>query len=267
MLPKLIPFLKAMMEGETEYCDPFMGGGSVALWIAQNYPKVRLFINDKDELISALWRVIVAGEDDLERLIERLNVKPTVPMWEEVKANTSSTDVDRAFKAVFLNRTSFNGMIYHSSPIGGRDQQGKKGSKRVWTIGCQYNPTRLATLLRWYHKMLGGRTAVGCEDAITWMKPRSLMPTFIDPPYFPESGQNNLYGVQMSAEDHKALAAQMKLVRKWLMTYDFSGAIAKNLYFGFDMRVVPVRYSSPSTRKEGTWKQDAELVALQGFTA
>jgi DNA adenine methylase len=245
-----------------------MGGGSVALWVAQNYPKVRLFINDKDDLISALWRVIVAGADDLERLIERINVKPTVPLWEEIKASTPTTDVDKAWKAVFLNRTSYNGMIYHSSPIGGRDQQGKKDStKGVWLIDCQYNPPRLATLMRWYHSLLGGRTAVGCEDAVTWMKPRSVMPTFIDPPYFSEIGQNNLYGVQMSADDHKALAEQMRTMRRWFMTYDFSGVIAKNLYFGFDKRVVDVRYSSPSARKSGTWKQDAELVALHGFKA
>ena len=267
MLKALIPYLTALMEGETEYCEPFMGGGSVGLWVAEHYPKVRLFINDKDNLVSAFWRVVAAGQPDISNLISRLYVKPTVSMWDDVKASTPITDVDMAFKLVFLNRTSFNGMVYHSSPIGGREQKGKIGGKGVWTIDCQYNPTRLASLIQRYSSLLCGRTGVGCEDAVSFMRPRDNMPTFIDPPYFPEVGVNNLYGVQMSAENHKALADQMKLMRKWLMTYDFSGTIAKNLYFGLDMRVVSVRYSSPSTRKEGTWKRDAELVALQGFKA
>ena len=264
MLKALSP-LTAMMEGETEYCDPFVGGGSVALWVAKHYPKVNLFLNDRDNLVSAFWRVVAAGSPEVDLLIDRLSVKPTVELWDEVKASSPATDVDKAFKAVFLNRTSFNGMIYHSSPIGGRDQHGKTGGKGVWLIGCQYNYPRLAGLIKGYSTLLRGRTVVGCEDAVTFMQPREICPTFLDPPYFPESGKNNLYGEQMSKADHAALAEQMRKMRKWLMTYDFSGVVAKNLYFGFDKRVVDVRYSSPSARKSGTWKQDAELVALHGF--
>ncbi len=161
----------------------------------------------------------------------------------------------------------FDAVIYevHGGRIKELLDHKKAGGKGVWLIDCQYNPTRLANLIRLYTQLLRGRTTVGCEGAVTFMQPRESVPTFIDPPYFPESGQNNLYGEQMSKADHQALADQMRKMRKWLMTYDFSGEVARNLYFGFDKRVVDVRYSSPSARKSGTWKQDAELVALHGF--
>jgi DNA adenine methylase len=265
MLPKLKPYLDAMMAGETEYCEPFMGGGSVGLDIALRYPKVRLFINDLDPMVSAFWRVVVAGAPQADELIQRLNVKPTVAMWDGVKASNPVTDVDKAFKLIFLNRTSFNGMVYNSSPIGGRNQTGKKDSTRVWLIDCQYNPPRMSTLIRAYSGVLAGRTTVGETDAVEFMRGKEAIPTFLDPPYFPESGENKLYGIQMPMSDHVRLANQMKNTAKWIMTYDFSGEVAKKLYFGVDTRLIHVRYSASSARKAGTWKQDVELVALHGF--
>jgi DNA adenine methylase len=266
MLAKLAPYLNSMLAGETAYAEPFMGGGSVGLAVASQNRDLKLFINDKDDLVYSFWASVAGSASDVDSLCERLDVQPTVALWDEIK-NSAPTDIaGKAFKLVFLNRTSFNGMVYNSSPIGGRLQLGKPGADRVWKIDCQYKPKTLANLIREYHTLLKGRTEVTCLDGVDFMRAHTNIPQFVDPPYFPGDKPNNLYGVQMSLEDHGNLARVLNTCRKFTMTYDFNGAITERFYFGVNTHIAHVRYSASSSRKEGTWKQKSELISFKGFT-
>jgi DNA adenine methylase len=266
MLKALEPHLRKLLDGASSYAEPFVGGGSVALWVARHYPAVNICVNDKDPLIAAYWKILCGSTDGVEALAERLMVTPTVSLWDRVKCSEPITDVDRAFKAIFLNRTSFNGMIHHSSPIGGRSQTGKPGAARIWTIACQYAPETLSGLIREYNVLLRGRSSAFCEDGCDFVETHRTSPQFVDPPYLLDTATpNRLYGVMMSKKEHERLAASLRLADKWVLTYDFSTDIAKRLYHGAAMHVVPVKYSSTSANRNKKWKDDAELVCTKGL--
>ena len=268
MIKSLSPYLRGLIEGETNYAEPFVGGGSVALSVAALDPNIRLHLNDLDDLVAAVWTVVSGSRDQVEDLAQRLEAtKPTVALWDEVKASQPQDLVGKAFKCIFLNKTSFNGQLDFSSPIGGREQQGKAGGKGVWLIDCQFTPSTLRRLLFKNHALLSGRTTVSQQHFRDFLPSKRDMALFLDPPYFPSAKTNKLYRVQMGMPEHEELAALMHASRKWIMTYDFSGDVAKRLYIqdDEDMVLLKVRYSSSSVSKSGTWKKDRELLAVKGL--
>ena len=80
LLPTLEPHLRALLEGKDTYREPFVGGGSVLLWVARNFPKLKLVANDLNPGVAAFWRVMKTSKK-VESLCARLDVQPTVPLF------------------------------------------------------------------------------------------------------------------------------------------------------------------------------------------
>ena len=51
LMKALMPHIDIMMLNRGEFCDAFIGGGSVLLEVADKYPKIKLYANDKDKWI------------------------------------------------------------------------------------------------------------------------------------------------------------------------------------------------------------------------
>jgi DNA adenine methylase len=271
MLPVLRPYLRKLVEGETHYAEPFVGGGSVALEVARCNPKIKLFLNDKDNLVASVWRVICGRSRDVEALCRKLDVRPTVPLYQEIKATEFKDTIGKAFKGLFLNRCSFNGMIHNSSPMGGVQQNGK------CTLDSEYKPAVLAQLLHEYHNLLKGRTTVSCDDAINFIRRHKDCSMFVDPPYFPNGGSNKLYGVYMTREEHERLASRLAGLRKCVVTYDYCETVrAMFVGAGFSTSATTGFYSSGKAKhgfviddgsgpSEKKWKVKVELIATKGI--
>ncbi len=264
MLNALAPYLDAMLKNERDYGEPFVGGGSVALYVARTFKSVALHINDKDPLIAGLWRVICGQNSDVEELCAKLDVKPTLELWHAVKASSPVNNVDRAFKAIFMNRTSWNGIIEGARPIGGLGQTSQ------WAVGCRYTVASLVLLVREYHLLLAGRTTVTCLDATDFLK-NNPYPCFVDPPYLMK-GRNALYGVTMSEDEHQRFAKVLRQAKKWLLTYDMKDKIACDLYWGTDKSLIDTRYSMDTAHRAhrrvvniAEWKKASEICAWKGF--
>lgn len=264
MLGDLAPYLEGLLDGETDYGEPFIGGGSVAIYVARQFPKVRLHLNDKDPLIAGLWRVICGPKSAaVNDLIQRLDVKPTLEMWHSVRKQVPANDVERAFKAIFLNRTSWNGILGEVRPIGGLQQ------KSQWTVSCRYSVESLVTLVREYRQLLFGRTKVTCLDATEFMQ--TSFPCYLDPPYLMK-GKNDLYGVTMTEDEHRRFAQALHSARKWVLTYDMKDTIACDLYFGVQKSLIDTRYSMDTAHRAhrrdvgiSEWKKASEICAWKGF--
>ncbi len=103
--------LERMPDGYLEAStDLFVGGGSVALALLDAGVK-RLVINDADPWMGAFWSVVVEGGvdcDDLCRMVR--HAKPTISKFRDLREITIDDDVERAFRAVFFNRTMFSGI-------------------------------------------------------------------------------------------------------------------------------------------------------------
>jgi DNA adenine methylase len=224
-----------LLNASDTYVEPFVGGASAALSIAELHPKLHLVLNDKDEGIAALWRVVAGasrGREDLKRLIH--NAVPTVELREQFKARYGlpAEPVQRAFETLLLIRTSFSGII-PGGRIGG-------------AIDSRWRPARLCAEIDRAHALLRDRCEVLCGDAVALLStfgPRAA--TYADPPYV-EKG-DELYRERFSPADHAALAHRLRGLSRWVLSYDDCPTV-RELYGWANVEQVQVRYSDSKSR-------------------
>ena len=91
------------------FIEPFAGGASVSLAMLSMGLVKKVALNDRDPLIAAFWRTVFF---DTDWLIDRvLKVEVSLNKWERLKKSNPKTIRDKAFKCLFLNRTSFSGSM------------------------------------------------------------------------------------------------------------------------------------------------------------
>ena len=227
--------------GFASYVEPFVGGGSVALAMAKRYPSVKLIINDLDPGIAAFWDLLAnAPEDEFHRLIDRvLNTRPTVEMFYDAKANTPTDRAGKAYRALFLNRTSWGGLGWR--PLGGKEQKSRG------KIDSRWHPDKQAAEMREARNLLRGRTQVSNTDfarVITLAQADALM--FLDPPYY--LAGNELYNFRWTDADHIRLRDGLNGRGNWVMSYDDHPFI-RDLYSALAY-VMAVHYSVGKKRKK-----------------
>src|SRR5690625_1641607 len=105
--------------------EPFAGGSAVSIALLEAWLVDRIGLADIDPLISSFWQTVFSPE--ARALIERiLEVDITLDEWDRQRSLEPATPLDAAFKCLFLNRTSFSGVLKDGAgPIGGRAQSGK----------------------------------------------------------------------------------------------------------------------------------------------
>jgi len=254
-LGKLLAYLRPMLTEEAVYVEPFIGGGSVFLGLVQSgAPFKRAVLNDLDFAVSAFWRC-VSDESKSEELVARiLSVVPSVEEHASQNSLLSSDDiVTRAFAALFLNRCSFSGILT-AGPIGGIEQKSK------WTVGCRYNPDRLAKQVRTISKAIVGRVDVVNGDFENVILDNDKVGTVIycDAPYYVKG--NMLYRHGMSENDHDRLACCLKVVRnaQFVASYDAVPEILDKFSWA-KVRTISVRYSISGQNRE-SWEGKKEFI-------
>jgi DNA adenine methylase len=244
---KLLPILKEYISalgfknGDTWY-EPFVGGGSVALNIACRYPHSSLYLNDLDQEIAALWRVISGNKEAFDTLYHMIDLTPTIENFNYLRGREPTTDYERAFYAVYFNHTTFSG-IRTSGPIGGAGQKSK------WSISCRYNAKKIQKDLLSARKLLQGRTRVSDIDGIDFVRAINGF-LYIDPPYFHKG--ESLYRHTI---DHSALAEVLKRKDNWLLSYDAADEV-KQLYDFANIDEVPARYSIAGKKYKWAGKKE-----------
>jgi DNA adenine methylase len=175
------------------FVEPFAGGASTALRLAGTGLVRRVLLADGDPLVARFWQVAAA---DTDWLIDRMMDEPvTLERWDYWRHWQPSDlrDRDTAVKCLFLNRTTFSGILHgRAGPIGGRKQESR------YKIDCRFNKEALAARLRFVGDLYtSNRLAdVWCKD---WMGTLDdvaewypqLIPNqviaYLDPPYWSKS--------------------------------------------------------------------------------
>jgi DNA adenine methylase len=228
--------------GSSIYVEPFVGGGSVALAMAAKHPNIKLILNDLDVDISAFWDLVASAPDaELEAMADRiLNTHPTVALFDEIKASQPSDRLGRAFRALFLNRTSWGGMGLR--PLGG------KGQTSEGKIDSRWNAEKRVRELHAARRLLSGRTKVLNADfaSVIPLAAGANTLTFLDPPYY-EAG-NQLYQFKWTDADHIRLHDALAGKSNWVMSYDDHPFI-KDLYKTLAY-LMSVKYSMGQNRKK-----------------
>lgn len=268
------------------FVEPFAGGASTALRLAGTGAVERILLADIDPLVARFWQVAAA---DTDWLIDRMWSEPvTLERWDYWRAwrPVRSSDRDIAMKCLFLNRTTFSGILHgRAGPIGGRRQESafkidcrftKKSierrirfvgdlykSNRLVDVWCKDWHTTLANVAEWYPQLL----------------PNQII-AYLDPPYLERSAR--LYGRsfdvaggyasrrgQNPAEwigeaEHYRLAEYLrrKAQYRWLLSYDNHPALTN------DFGLYAARRMTPSVDDRDllnvrTWRISRRLVNLR----
>ena len=200
---RFVPKLVGWLDGRTfpRVVEPFCGGASVSLGLLDAGIADTAVISDADPLIAAFWVASTEHTDDLISLMHREPV--TVERWTYWKTLDERTldTLHQGLKALYLNRTTFSGIIRFGSVLGGLEQTG------TTRIGDRFNKDALAASLtrigKWHAE--GRLTAVHRDyrAALKTASPEDLV--YLDPPYVEKA--DALYGLSFGESDHRDLAA------------------------------------------------------------
>ncbi|MFD1267500.1 DNA adenine methylase [Paenibacillus motobuensis] len=190
-----------------EYRDVFVGGGSTFFGKPKSQKN---WINDFDEEVAAFFVSMRDYPNELCNLV--MSTKPTVELWRSIKDEELNTDLEKGFRTLFLNRTTFSGIL-KGNPIGGIEQ------KSIYTIDCRWNPNALCKQILLCSEMLQGVkiTSLDFTDIIEKSGENVLL--YLDPPYYHKG--NLLYRHGMTTEDHRKLSNLLKDTKhNFFITYD-----------------------------------------------
>jgi len=258
MIVPIMEHLIPLIEKYKVYCEPFIGGGSILLEIAEKYPKLELFANDRDDWCSSFWQVMSDPDTtNLNRLLQLLDTQPTIEHFYQLRETPSNDVMDCAYRALYYNRCCFSGIVMKddkgmvkSNPIGGKNQKSK------WKVDCRYNAKKLKEKVIKCHQLLAGRTTVECKDFSEYdMLIKSDYPAYCDPPYVIKGGM--LYSENMSLIEHKQLANVLNKRNNWILSYDDCDEV-REMYK--NNQITTIRAAYTINGKKEMWKNNNELI-------
>lgn len=208
------------------FIEPFAGSASVSIALLEAGYTESIAVSDADPLVGNFWRVLFGGDGPYKEFREWVASAPiTLDQFHEVRALVPSTPVEAAFKCLFLNRTSFSGVLHRrAGPIGGQSQSS------AYTIGCRFPRQRL---LRRLDELHGLRERVVYAGARRYTKVtncagvRRLLCTdpqrvvwYFDPPFFRKA--ETLYNYTFGPSDHRRFHDFVygRLIGHWIVSYD-----------------------------------------------
>ena len=182
-IAKMAQFLPDMNKYK-EYREPFLGGGSVALYMTKTYPHLEVWVNDLYEPLVNFWQQL---QDEANEITSRLRTfKGTYSTPEKAKElfleskelvnDERASLVTRAVSFYIVNKCSFSGLTESSS-------FSKQASDSNFSLrGIEKLPEYSEIIQNWVITNLTyERMTTDDKDAFT----------YLDPPY--EIG-DNLYG-------------------------------------------------------------------------
>ena len=177
---RFIPDLKDY----TEFREPFLGGGSVALEIGKRYPHIEIWVNDLYEPLYNFWKILQSDGQKLRDILVQLKQRHPDPssakkLFLDAKdylAQPVGNSIDRAVSFYVVNKCSFSGLTESSA-------FSKQASESNFSLnGIDKLPEYSLMIKKWkitnlsYELMLSDK-----EDTFI----------YLDPPYEIKS---NLYG-------------------------------------------------------------------------
>lgn len=204
-------------QGYKDFYEPFIGGGSVALWVAQENQEMNIYVNDLNDKLISFHKILKNEPEELVRILHNtrnlydpLNVdegKELLKM-KQIDLYESESEMEKAIAFYTLNKISFSGLTEHGSI-----------SKAAYEK--TFNHTNIDRLPEISSHM--ENFEIHNEHFRDFMKlPTDDSFTFLDPPYQIES--SNLYGKKGAMHEgfnHVEFFESVKALKgKWMITYN-----------------------------------------------
>ena len=247
------------LDGYSEYREPFLGGGSVAIHITKKYPHLDVWVNDLYEPLYNFWRVL---QDDDSALYETLcDLKSRHPEPESARElflkskeylndESNNDPLRRAVSFYTVNKCSFSGLTESSS-------FSKQASDSNFSMrGIEKLPGYTKIIENWKITNLSYEQLL-TDDKNTF--------TYLDPPY--EIG-SNLYGKKGSMHsgfnhDHFAIKCD-RFVGPQLISYN-SSQLIKDRFDGWQTGEFDLTYTMRSVGEYMREQKDRKELLLFNY--
>ena len=182
-LSKLFQFIPDLKD-YTEFREPFLGGGSVAIEIGKSYPHIDIWVNDLYEPLYNFWKVLQSDGQKLRDILIQLKQRHSDPssakqLFLDAKdylAKPVGNSIDRAVSFYVVNKCSFSGLTENSA-------FSKQASESNFSVnGIEKLPEYSLMIKKWKITNLSYEHMLSDEEE-TYI--------YLDPPYEIKS---NLYG-------------------------------------------------------------------------
>jgi len=204
-----------------EFREPFLGGGSVFVYVKQRFPNKKYWINDLYAELYKFWEMTQKDVDTLIAKVYEWKEKYTIgkELYQFLNDNLDSfNDLERAAAFFVYNRITFSG-----TTLSGGYSEGAFTGRFTESSIKRLNDLR---------QVINGSLITNSDYEEVIKKEGKNVFVFLDPPYY-SATKSALYGKNghlHKSFDHKRFAENMKNCRhKWLITYDDSEYI-RNLF-------------------------------------
>ncbi len=213
---------KYLPDSFCEFREPFVGGGSVFIYLKQKFPNLKIWINDLNRELFLFWKSTQSHLPQLVEEIRRVKNKYTDGrlLYEKLTSvdTNNLSDFDRAVRFFVLNRITFSGTV----ESGGFSEQ---AFQKRFTYSSIDRLEKLEKIFTADIKItnLDYSELLNADGQDVFI--------FLDPPYFAAT-KSKLYGkdgdLHTSFEHQRFAELVIECHHRWLITYDDSPEIRGN---------------------------------------
>ncbi|MDK2410109.1 DNA adenine methylase [Aphanizomenon sp. PH219] len=213
---------ECLPEKFSEFREPFVGGGSVFIYLKQRFPNLKISINDLNPELFLFWHL---AKSDLPKLVSEVrqikeNSQDGKLLFAElahVNVNTLS-DLERAVRFFVLNRITFSGTI-------------ESGGFSLESFHKRFTNSSIDRLEKLENILTQDIQVTNLDYSHLINEPGKEVFIFLDPPYV-KAEKSKLYGKKGDLHtgfDHQKFASNLKQCpHNWLITYDDCPEIREN---------------------------------------
>jgi DNA adenine methylase len=222
---RAVDLISTLVPGFKEYREPFLGGGSIYIYLKQKFPNRNFWINDLYLELFKFWEICPKdAESVIEKIYEwRHQFSDGKELHRFLTDNIRKfNDVEKAAGFFVFNRITFSG----TSESGGFSEQAFQGRFTESSIQRLKNFSKViqdTKITNFDYKQVIEESG---EDVFI----------FLDPPYYSAS-KSALYGKNGNLHkgfDHERFANVIKNCNhQWLITYDDSEYIRDLFSFAY----------------------------------
>jgi site-specific DNA-adenine methylase len=228
----------------TEYREPFLGGGSVAIAFTKEYPDIPVWVNDLYNPLYTFWCILRDRPEELYEILKDAKEEHSTPdaareLFNQMKIELNhpeSEDLYRAVAFYIINKCSFSGLTESSSfsPQASISNFSMNGIEKLPRYSELIQNWKITNLSYW--EMMLTPAPVGTF----W---------FLDPPY---DIKDNLYGKKGSLhkgfnhQEFHSYMTQGNVKDKWMITYNSNPTLVE-WYQGYHQATWDLTYTMRST--------------------
>lgn len=261
LLDKLLAFMPASFH---DYYEPFIGGGALLFRVNPLHP----YINDMNDELLAAYRCFLNPEtcSALKAKLKEYESRHSEENYLAIRALDrdsawvkNATDVDRAARMIYLNKSCFNGLYRVNSNGFFNVPSGKKK-----TVNC-FDEENFNHILKYFQAANPVITHEDFSQAVANAKAGDFI--YFDPPYdtWNETSFTSYDKDGFGKEDQKRLANVFKeLDRRGvkMMLSNHNTEFINALYQGFEIQVVNAKRMINS---KASGRGDVEEVIIRNY--